>query len=136
MIRSAKAHWEGSGKEGKGHLTSDSEVLNGTPYSFRTRFEDEKGTNPEELVAAALAGCFSMKLSFDLGAAGYTPSAIDTKAQVKLENGSIDHITLHLQATVPGCTKEEFETIAQKSKAECPISKLYKAEVTLEAHLV
>jgi osmotically inducible protein OsmC len=136
MIRSAKAHWEGSGKEGKGHLTSDSEVLNGTPYSFRTRFEDEKGTNPEELVAAALAGCFTMKLSFDLGAAGYTPSAIDTKAGVKLENGSIDHITLHLQATVPGCTKEEFETIAQKSKAECPISKLYKAEVTLEAHLV
>jgi osmotically inducible protein OsmC len=136
MIRTATAHWEGSGKEGKGHLSTQSTVLNQTQYSFGSRFEQGVGTNPEELVGAAHAGCFSMKLSFVIGEAGFTPSSIDTKANVTFEGGAVTKIHLEVKADVPEMSTEQFAAAATNAKENCPISKLLNAEITMDAQLV
>jgi osmotically inducible protein OsmC len=136
MIRTANAHWEGTGKEGNGNLTTQSTVLNKTQYSYNTRFADGMGTNPEELIAAAHAGCFTMKLSFLITAAGHTPGAIDTKASVTLEDGSIKLIHLDVKASVPGMDTDKFKAAAEDAKANCPISKLFNTTVTMDAGLV
>lgn len=135
MKRNATAVWNGSGKEGSGHLTSQSTVLNKTQYSFNSRFAEGVGTNPEELVAAAHAGCFSMKLSFVLGAAGFTPDEIETRCDITLEDGSITNSHLTVKAKVPGATAEQFETAVADAKANCPISKLLNTNITHEATL-
>ncbi|MBL7725646.1 MAG: OsmC family peroxiredoxin [Chitinophagaceae bacterium] len=129
------ANWKGSGKEGSGTLTSKSKVLENTSYDFRSRFEDGTYTNPEELVAAAHAGCFSMKLSFVLGAAGFTPNNIDTKCTITLENGVIISSHLEVKAAVPGIDAAKFAEAAAEAKANCPISKLLNTEITMEASL-
>lgn len=136
MNRSAKAVWNGTIKEGKGHLTTQSETLNQTPYSFVSRFEDGTGTNPEELMAAAHAGCFTMKLSLDLTTAGYVPTDLKTKSVITLDNGVITKSALTLFADVPNITEEKFLEIAKMSKETCPVSKAYNLEITLEAHLL
>ncbi|HYG19180.1 MAG TPA: OsmC family protein [Ohtaekwangia sp.] len=136
MKRKATAIWNGSGKEGTGHLSTQSTVLNKTQYSFNSRFAEGVGTNPEELVAAAHAGCFSMKLSFALGEAGFTPDEISTDCVITFENGSITESRLVLKAKVPGITPEKFQAAADDAKANCPISQLLKTNITLEASLV
>ncbi len=136
MKRHATAHWEGSGKEGKGNLSTQSTVLNKTQYSFGSRFEEGVGTNPEELIAAAHAGCFTMKLSFVLGGLNFTPTDLDTRADVTLDNGAITAINLAVKASIPGITDEQFQAAAAEAKANCPISKLFNAEITLSAELV
>ena len=140
MKRSSTAHWQGGLKEGKGEITTDSGVLSKTQYSFTTRFEEGKGTNPEELIAAAHAGCFSMALSGQLGAAGLTADSIDTKAIVtmeKLDSGwSLTLIHLDVKAKVPGADQAAFDKAASNAKAGCPISKVLNAKITMEAQLV
>lgn len=131
----ATANWKGSGKEGGGTLTSKSKVLENTSYDFRSRFEDGTYTNPEELVAAAHAGCFSMKLSFVLGAAGFTPASIDTKCTITLENGAITSSHLEVKASVPGIDAAKFAECAADAKANCPISKLLNTNITMDAAL-
>lgn len=133
--RKAKANWQGSGKDGKGSLTTESTVLNQTQYSYKTRFADGVGTNPEELVGAAHAGCFTMQLSFLLGEAGYTPANLDTEAKVLFEDGSISEIELNLTGTIEGIEADEFQSIANKAKEICPISKLLNAKITLTTSL-
>ena len=135
MTRNATAVWNGTGKEGSGHLTTQSTVLNKTQYSFNSRFADGVGTNPEELIAAAHAGCFTMKLTFSLNAAGFTPDSIETKCNVTLDNGSITESALTVNATVPGITKEKFDECAADAKANCPVSKLLNTNVTMTATL-
>ncbi|MGB5436875.1 MAG: OsmC family protein [Maribacter sp.] len=136
FTRKANARWKGSGKEGKGTLTTASNVLNHTPYSFHTRFEDgKKGTNPEELVGAAHAGCFAMQLSFLLGEEGFTPNALDVNATVTFEDGSITNIVLNLEGDVPHIDKDQFQQIAQKAKVVCPISKLLNTKIELKVIL-
>jgi lipoyl-dependent peroxiredoxin len=136
MIRKATAVWNGSGKEGNGHLTTQSTVLNKTQYSFNSRFADGIGTNPEELVAAAHAGCFNMKLSFVLGAAGFTPETLETECAITLADGAITSSHLTVKATVPGITAEQMEACAADAKANCPISKLLNTEIGMELSLV
>jgi len=140
MIRKARAVWRGSGRGGDGELSSDSGVLANTPYSYRTRFENEKGTNPEELSAAAHAGCFSMALAFRLQAAGYTPAELNTEAAVTLEQGNegfrIRGSALTLRASVPNLDQDTFDRLAQGTEQNCPVSKLLRAEITLDAKLV
>ena len=140
MIRKASAVWKGNLKEGKGTISTDSGVLSTTPYSFSTRFEDARGTNPEELIAAAHAGCFTMALSAQLGNAGITAENLETTAAVtleKLEAGfTVTKVHLDLTARIPGVDKAAFEKAAQDAKAGCPISRLLKAEITLTTHLV
>ena len=137
MKRFATANWQGTGKEGKGHLSTQSTVLNKTQYSFGSRFAEGVGTNPEELVAAAHAGCFTMKLSFILTGAGFPPENIDTRCDITLdpEKGAITESHLKVSATVPGITKEKFEESVADAKANCPISKLYNTTITYEAAL-
>jgi osmotically inducible protein OsmC len=135
MKRKATAVWNGSGKEGAGHLSTQSSVLNKVQYSYGSRFEEGTGTNPEELVAAAHAGCFSMKLSFILGEAGFTPDKIETSSTITIESGTITSSHLILTASVPGISKETFEKCAEEAKANCPISKLLKTNITLESVL-
>ena len=135
MKRNATAVWNGTGKDGKGVLTTASTVLNKTQYSFNSRFADGVGTNPEELVAAAHAGCFAMKLSFVLQEGGFTPTEINVNCAINFENGAIIGSHLTLKATVPGITKEKFEAAAADAKANCPISKLLNTDITLEASL-
>ena len=139
IIRTARAEWQGTGKEGKGTLTTQSGTLSTTPFGFNTRFGAEKGTNPEELIAAAHAGCFSMALAFALTAAGFTPARISTAAAVTLEpDGAgfrIAKSALKLEAAVPGIDKAQFQKIAEGAKAGCPVSKLLKAEITLDWQL-
>ena len=137
MKRHATAVWKGSGKEGNGVVTSQSTVLNNAQYSFNTRFADGIGTNPEELIAAAHAGCFAMKLSFVLNAAGFTADELTVKAVVNLNTdiGAVDVIHLDLKASVPGINAEQFAECAADAKANCPISKLMNAEITMEAEL-
>lgn len=135
MKRTATAHWEGTGKEGKGHLSTQSTVLNQSQYSWSTRFADGIGTNPEELIGAAHAGCFSMKLSFVLNEGGFTATSIDTKATVTLENGAITNSHLDLVALVPGLSEEDFQKMAQNAKDNCPISKALNTNITLTAVL-
>ncbi|CAN5580958.1 OsmC family protein [soil metagenome] len=138
MKRHATAVWNGSGKEGNGNLTSQSGVLSNTQYSFNSRFADGIGTNPEELVAAAHAGCFAMKLSFVLGAAGFTPESLDATASITLDpaQGAITGSHIVLKAKVPGIDKAKFDECTADAKANCPISKLLNAEITLEAELL
>jgi lipoyl-dependent peroxiredoxin len=136
MKRSAKANWTGSGKEGKGTVTADSGVLSSASISYKTRFEEVQGTSPEELIAAAHAGCFSMKLSFTIGAAGFTPDSIDTKCTITLENGAITESHLEVKAKVPGIDKARFDAAAADAKANCPVSKLLNTNITMDAQLV
>ncbi|MFW2476928.1 MAG: OsmC family protein [Sediminibacterium sp.] len=136
MKRNATAVWNGSGKEGNGHLTTQSTTLNQTQYSFNSRFAEGVGTNPEELMAAAHAGCFTMKLSFVLGAAGFTPDTLETQCTITLEDGTITSSHLVLKAKVPGITAEQFEACAADAKANCPVSKAYNMDITLDAQLV
>jgi lipoyl-dependent peroxiredoxin len=137
MKRNATAVWNGSGKEGTGNLTTQSTTLNKTQYSFNSRFAEGTGTNPEELVAAAHAGCFSMKLSFVLGVAGFTADEINTKCEITLDPaaGAITESHLVVSAKVPGISKEQFETAVADAKANCPISKLLNTNITHEAVL-
>lgn len=135
MIRHATAVWNGSGKEGNGTLTTQSTVLQDTQYSFNSRFAEGVGTNPEELVAAAHAGCFTMKLSFVLGEAGFTPERLETKCQITLDNGSITKSHLTVTGKVPGISAEKWEESVKNAEQNCPISKLYNTEITSEATL-
>lgn len=123
MKRNATAVWNGTGKEGTGNLTTQSTALNNVQYSFNSRFAEGVGTNPEELVAAAHAGCFSMKLSFILNEAGFTPDTIETNCVITLDNGAITESALTVSAAVPGITAEKFQECADNAKASCPISK-------------
>jgi osmotically inducible protein OsmC len=136
MIRKARAVWQGTGKDGTGHLTVDSGILSRTPYTYKTRFESEPGTNPEELIAAAHAGCFSMALAFQLQGAGFTPTELATEAAVSLvQEGSgftIDKSALTLRAKVPGIERQKFEELARAAEKNCPVSKVLKAEITMD----
>lgn len=140
MKRIASAHWQGGLKDGKGTVSTDSRVLSNTPYSFSTRFENGTGTNPEELIAAAHAGCFSMALSGQLGNAGVVAESIDTQATLtmeKLETGwTIIAIHLDVRAKIPNGDPAAFETAANNAKAGCPVSRLLNAKITMEARLV
>jgi osmotically inducible protein OsmC len=140
MIRKASALWRGDLKSGRGTISTDSGVLKDTQYSFGTRFENGPGTNPEELIGAAHAGCFSMALSAELGKAGFKADTISTTAAVTLENHpqtswTVTKIHLQTNAKVPGITPEKFAEIANGAKSGCPISRLLKAEITLDAKL-
>lgn len=139
MQRTAIAHWSGGLKDGKGAITSASGVLTNTPYSFSTRFEGQPGTNPEELIAAAHAGCFTMALSAQLGNGGMTAEAIDTTATVtleKLESGfAITTVHLQVKAKIPGADKAKFDQAAKNAKEGCPVSKLLNARITMDAEL-
>ncbi len=136
MRRTATAVWNGSGKDGNGTMSTASTVLTNAQYSYKTRFEDGVGTNPEELMAAAHAGCFSMKLSFVLGAAGFTPDEIHTDCAISLEGGVITKSELIVKAKIPGISAEQFQECAADAKANCPVSKAYNCEITLDASLV
>jgi lipoyl-dependent peroxiredoxin len=140
MIRKASAEWKGSLKEGKGAVSSESGVLSKAPYSFSTRFENAKGTNPEELIAAAHAGCFTMALAAQLGNAGITPESLETNASLtldKLDAGwTVTKIHLDVAARIPGDNKAAFEKAAEEAKKNCPISRLLKAEITMSARLL
>jgi osmotically inducible protein OsmC len=140
MIRKAKAVWQGTGKDGTGHLTADSGVLANTPYSFKTRFENEKGTNPEELIAAAHAGCFTMALAFGLQAAGFTPTELSTEAAVLLDKDGpgfkISKSALTLRGKVPNLDEAGFAKFAGEAEKNCPVSKVLNATITLDAKLV
>src|SRR5271154_6214215 len=133
MIRKAKAVWRGTGRAGSGNLTTDSGVLAETPYSFKTRFESEKGTNPEELIAAAHAGCFTMALAFQLQAAGFTPAELSTEAAVTLEKDGpgfrISKSALTLRAQVPNLAEDDFRRMAGDAEKNCPVSKVLNAEI-------
>jgi osmotically inducible protein OsmC len=135
MKRYATANWKGTGKEGTGTNTTQSGVLNDTQYSYKSRFEEGIGTNPEELIAAAHAGCFTMKLSFVLNAAGFTADNIDTKCTITLDSGAITSSHLEVKASVPGIDAAKFAECAADAKANCPISKLLNTEITMEASL-
>jgi lipoyl-dependent peroxiredoxin len=135
MIRTAKAHWEGNLKEGKGTLSTQSGVLENTNYSFKTRFEEgEKGTNPEELLAAAHAGCFTMAVSSMLNAKGITANKLDTEATLTMEGLSITGMHLNITASIPGINAEEFATITKDAEKNCLISKVLNIPITSEAH--
>jgi osmotically inducible protein OsmC len=136
MIRHASAVWNGSGKEGNGNLTTQSTTLNNTQYSFNSRFAEGVGTNPEELVAAAHAGCFTMKLSFVIGEAGFTPETLETKCELTFENGAITKSHLIVSAKVPGIDNEKFQAAVKDAEANCPISKLLNTAISSEATLL
>ena len=140
MIRKAKAVWHGTGRAGSGTLSTDSGVLAATPYSFKTRFENEKGTNPEELIAAAHAGCFTMALAFQLQAAGFTPTELSTEAAVSLDPDGqgfrISRSALTLRASVRNLDEATFTRLAGLAEKNCPVSKVLNAEITLDAKLV
>jgi lipoyl-dependent peroxiredoxin len=140
MIRKATAVWHGSGRAGSGNLTSESGVLAATPYSFKTRFENEKGTNPEELIAAAHAGCFTMALAFGLQAAGFTPTELTTEAAVTLEPEGqgfrISRSALTLRGQVPNLDAAKFAQLAGEAEKNCPVSKVLNAAITLDAKLI
>jgi osmotically inducible protein OsmC len=136
FTRTASAQWQGTGKDGKGALSTQSGVLSATPYGFNTRFGDAKGTNPEELLAASHAGCFTMAVAFALQQAGFTPTNIATTAAVTIESDNpgfkISRSALKMEASVPNISREEFQKIAEGAKAGCPISKVLKADISLE----
>ena len=135
MKRKATAVWQGTGKEGTGYLSTQSSVLNKTQYSFTSRFEQGIGTNPEELVAAAHAGCFTMKLAFNIDAAGFTAERLETNCQVKLEDGSITTSHLILSANIEGITEEKFNELVEDAEKNCPISKSLTASISVESSL-
>ena len=140
MIRKAKAAWRGTGRDGGGTVSTESGVLTGTPYSFRTRFENEKGTNPEELIAAAHAGCFSMTLAFVLQGAGYTPTELDVEAAVTIEPEGegfrISRSALTLRAQVPNLGQAVFAEMVSGAEKNCPVSKVLNAPITVDAKLI
>ena len=139
MKKHASAHWEGNLKQGKGTISTESGALEKNPYGSNTRFEDTPGTNPEELIGAAHAGCFSMAFSMLLGEEGFTPDSVDTKASVTLDKVAdgfaVTAVHLVMRAKIPKIDQAAFEAIANKAKAGCPISKLLKTDITLEATL-
>ena len=135
MKRQATAVWNGSGKEGNGTLTTQSSVLNDTQYSFNSRFESGVGTNPEELVAAAHAGCFSMQLSAFIGEEGHEARSIETTCVIDFQNGSIISSRLKVNADVPGIANDKFQELVTKAEKNCPISKLLNTEISSEATL-
>lgn len=139
MKKTASAHWQGGIKDGKGTISTQSGVLAEQPYGFNTRFEDKPGTNPEELIGAAHAGCFSMALSKELGEAGMTAESIDTKAEVTLDKQgggfAITAVHLSLKAKIPGADRAAFEKAVETAKTGCPVSKVLNAEITLEVVL-
>ncbi|OHB30006.1 MAG: OsmC family peroxiredoxin [Phenylobacterium sp. RIFCSPHIGHO2_01_FULL_69_31] len=139
MIRKANAVWRGTGRDGAGALSSASGVLSDTPYSFKTRFEDEPGTNPEELIAAAHAGCFTMALAFALQREGFTPQELSTEAAVSLDQDGagfkITRSALTLRAKVPGLSEAKFREVAEAAEKTCPVSRVLNAEITLDALL-
>ncbi len=132
MKRTATAVWHGTGKEGKGSLTTQSTTLNKTQYSWTSRFEEGIGTNPEELLAAAHAGCFTMKLTFLVGGAGFTPEQLETKCTIHMDNGSIDASHLVVTGKVAGITEEKFAELVDEAKANCMVTKLFTATTTVE----
>ena len=136
MIPKARAVWRGTGRDGDGDLTSDSGVLSQTPYCYRTRFENERGTNPEELIAAAHAGCFTMAFAFQLQSAGYSPIELATEVAVTIEAEGqgfrISRSALTLRARVPGLDEAAFVEMAKNAEKNCPVSKVLNAEVTLD----
>lgn len=140
MKRTATAQWRGDLKSGSGKMSTATGVLSNAPYSFRTRFENEQGTNPEELLAAAHAGCFSMALSAQLAQAGLTADSIETRCEISLEKQpegfAITASHLDVQARIPGATQEAFDTAVQSAKTGCPVSKLYKTNISVSARLV
>ena len=129
MIRKASAVWQGSGKEGHGHLSTQSTVLSETQYSYLSRFEEGVGTNPEELIAAAHAGCFTMKLSFVLGAAGFVPTELETTCAITLDSGAITHSQLTLKACVDGIEADKFAEAVKEAELNCPVSKLLNTTI-------
>ena len=139
MIRKARAVWRGGGRDGNGDLSTDSGVLAKTPYSYRTRIESEKGTNPEELIAAAHAGCFTMALAFRLQRAGYIPTELNTEAAITLEQDKegfrISLSALTLRAIVPNLDRDTFARLAHDAEQNCPVSRVLRAEITLDATL-
>ena len=139
MKRKVNAIWKGDGADGKGFLTAQSGAFDKMPYSFKTRFENDEGklgTNPEELIAAALAGCFNMKLSFVLNESNFSPDKISTDATLLFEDGKVVSIHLDIKASVPEITQEKFVELALESKMNCPISSVLNCEIQLEASLV
>jgi osmotically inducible protein OsmC len=136
FTRRASANWKGTGMEGKGSITTQSKALDTTPYSFKTRFDDVVGTNPEELIGAAHSGCYTMQLSFLLTELGFPADNLDTDAKVTFEDGTITEIALNLKATIPGISEEAFQETATKAKEICPVSKLLNAKISLTAALV
>ncbi len=136
MKRNATANWKGSGKEGKGNLGTQSGMLKDSQYSYNTRFENGIGTNPEELVAAAHAGCFSMKLSFVLAEKNLTPEEISTTCSINLDNGAITEAHLDVKARISGIDEKTFKEAAENAKANCPISKLLNTNITMSAQLM
>ncbi len=136
MVRHATAVWNGTGKEGSGHLSTQSGVLDKTQYSFNTRFAEGKGTNPEELVAAAHSGCFTMKISFLLNEAGFTAENLETKCEITLDNGAVTKSHLNVQGNVPGVSKEKWDEVVKNAEQNCIISKLLNVSITSEARLV
>ncbi len=136
FTRQASANWKGTGMEGVGTVSTQSTTLNNAQLSFKTRFADGVGTNPEELIGAAHAGCFTMQFSFLLNEAGFTADNIDTNAKVTFEDGTITTIHLDLTATIPNISNEQFQEAAAKAKEVCPISKLLKTEISLTANLI
>ena len=136
MIRNATAVWNGSGKEGKGHLTTQSTVLSQTQYSWASRFADGVGTNPEELIAAAHAGCFTMKLTFVLAEKGFTPEQLETNCKITLDNGTISKSELTVKAKIDGISNDVFQECVKNAEQNCPVSKLLKLEISSVATLV
>lgn len=135
MIRKATAVWQGTGKEGKGTLTTPSTVLNKTQYSFGSRFENGVGTNPEELIAAAHSGCFAMKLSFNLQEAGFTATELDVTANITFEDGTLKKSHLVLKAKVDGIEQDKFDELVKDAEENCPISKVLDLEISVESTL-
>ncbi|REG86377.1 OsmC family protein [Algoriphagus antarcticus] len=135
MIRKATAVWQGTGKEGKGHLSTPSKALEKTQYSFGSRFESGVGTNPEELIAAAHAGCFAMKLSFNLQEAEYTAKELDVTANITFEDGTLKKSHLVLKAKVDGISQEKFDELVKDAEENCPISKVLDLEISVESTL-
>ncbi|MFA6151826.1 MAG: OsmC family protein [Chitinophagaceae bacterium] len=132
MIRKATAVWQGTGKEGQGHLSTQSTVLNKTQYSFNTRFADGVGTNPEELIAAAHSGCFTMKLSFNLSEAGFVPTELETTCEITFENGAVTQSHLILKAKVDNISEDKFAELVKDAENNCPISKLLNTKISVD----
>jgi osmotically inducible protein OsmC len=132
FTRHANAQWEGTGKEGKGSISTESKILDNAFYAFKTRFDQDAGTNPEELIGAAHAACYTMQLSFLITEKGFTPQNLETKASVTFEDGAINHIALQTEGKVEGMKEADFNEVAQKAKEVCPVSKLFNATITLK----
>ena len=135
MKRTATAVWNGSGKDGTGKVSTQSSALKDVQYSYKSRFEQGVGSNPEELIAAAHSGCYSMKLSFVLGAAGFEPESIETTSAINFENGVIMGSHLTVKAKVPGIDEAKFKQAAEEAKANCPVSKALNIDITMDASL-